>query len=164
MKILLICHEIPSMSVGATLPFYHMIRNISKMYDIRGNYTLIDTEDIDRLSKFCWYKHTNGYWASYSPKFITLHRFIMNFPKGKVVDHIHFNLNDHRKSQLRVCSIAENNQNNRARKTKIDKDLPVGVTRTKSGRFRSYICRYGIVHQKTFDTVEECVDYRNQFI
>ena len=34
MKILLICHEIPSMSVGATLPFYHMIRNISKMYDM----------------------------------------------------------------------------------------------------------------------------------
>ena len=33
-KILLICHDIPSLSVGATLPFYHLIKNIGNKYDI----------------------------------------------------------------------------------------------------------------------------------
>ncbi len=32
--ILLISHDIPSMSVGATIPIYHMIKNLSEQYDI----------------------------------------------------------------------------------------------------------------------------------
>lgn len=135
---------------------------VAKMYDVRGNYTLLDKEDVERVSRFCWYKHTNGYWVSYTP-FQQLHRFIMNCPKGKVVDHLHFNKNDHRKSELRICSQKENNQNNRARSNKTDKDLPVGVTRTKSGRYKSFISRNGVSHQKTFDTVQECIKFRGQW-
>ena len=33
-KILIICHDIPSLSVGATLPFYHLIKNIGNKYNI----------------------------------------------------------------------------------------------------------------------------------
>lgn len=33
-KILLICHDIPSMTVGATLPIYHLIRKLGLKYDI----------------------------------------------------------------------------------------------------------------------------------
>lgn len=33
-KILLICHDIPSMTVGATLPIYHLIRKLGLEYDI----------------------------------------------------------------------------------------------------------------------------------
>lgn len=45
-KILLICHDIPSMTVGATLPIYHLIKNLGKQYDIHlisfdsGKYSL----------------------------------------------------------------------------------------------------------------------------
>lgn len=137
--------------------------SVTRMYDNKGNCTLIDTEDIERLSKYCWYKHTNGYWVSYSPP-ISLHRFVMECPKEKVVDHIYFNKNDHRKSKLRVCSQGDNNRNNRARRTKKDSDLPVGVTRTKSGRFGAFIMLKGKAYQKTFDTVDECVSFRNSKI
>lgn len=34
LKILLICHDIPSKSVGATLPIYHLIKELGKRYDI----------------------------------------------------------------------------------------------------------------------------------
>ena len=33
-KILLICHDIPSMTVGATLPIYHLIKNLGRKYEI----------------------------------------------------------------------------------------------------------------------------------
>lgn len=45
-KILLICHDIPSMTVGATLPIYHLIKNLGKQYAIHlisfdsGKYSL----------------------------------------------------------------------------------------------------------------------------
>ena len=133
---------------------------VSLMTDSRGNSTFVDTEDVERLSKFCWYKHTNGYWVSYTP-FQQLHRFIMNCPRGKVVDHVNFDKDDHRKSELKVCSQRENNQNTRTRNTKIDKDLPVCVRRTKSNRYEAFITRNGIHYCKTFDSVEECVVWLN---
>ncbi|MBE6494189.1 MAG: glycosyltransferase [Methanosphaera stadtmanae] len=34
-NILLICHDIPSMTVGATLPIYHLIKNLGPKYDIK---------------------------------------------------------------------------------------------------------------------------------
>ena len=34
LKILLICHDIPSKSVGATLPIYHLIKELGNKYDI----------------------------------------------------------------------------------------------------------------------------------
>lgn len=40
-----------------------------------------------------------------------LHRLIMNPPKNMVVDHINHNIFDNRKSNLRICSKGENNQN-----------------------------------------------------
>lgn len=33
-KILLLCHDIPSMTVGATLPLYHLIKQLGNKYDI----------------------------------------------------------------------------------------------------------------------------------
>lgn len=55
-KILLICHDIPSMSVGATLPFYHMIRNLSTRYIL----DLICFDSKEHSIKFLE-KHLNKY-------------------------------------------------------------------------------------------------------
>ena len=33
-KILLICHDIPSLSVGATLPIYHLIKQLGSKHEI----------------------------------------------------------------------------------------------------------------------------------
>ncbi len=55
MKILLLCHDIPSISVGATLPIYHLIKQLHSKYDIHlvsfdsGNY---DINEISGLSSY----------------------------------------------------------------------------------------------------------------
>ena len=46
---------------------------------------------------------------------IEMHRFIMNFPKGKYVDHINHNTLDNRKCNLRICNNADNIRNGKIR-------------------------------------------------
>lgn len=82
------------------------------MYDNRGNYTLIDTEDIERLKPYYFIKDANGYWST-CHKNIKLHRFLMDAPEGMVVDHISHDRSDNRKCNLRVCTVGQNNMNNR---------------------------------------------------
>jgi hypothetical protein len=83
--------------------------------------TLIDEDDYEKIKKFTWYAHKGlddkfRATATYSNKenirkTIKLSRFIMNNPKGKVVDHINGNTLDNRKDNLRVCTNAENIRN-----------------------------------------------------
>lgn len=49
-------------------------------------------------------------------KRVRLHRFIVNAPAGMVVDHINMDITDNRKSNLRVCTVAENTRNRNVRK------------------------------------------------
>lgn len=43
---------------------YYIDDDVTKMYDNRGNYTLIDTEDIERLKPYYFIKDANGYWST----------------------------------------------------------------------------------------------------
>ena len=80
---------------------------------------LIDKEDIQKVSQFQWaidkvgenkfYISTNLY--NQHPRKLYLHRFITNCPTGKCVDHINHNRFDNRKINLKICTIAENNNN-----------------------------------------------------
>lgn len=91
---------------------YYIDGYITKMYDNRGNYTLIDTEDIERLKSYYFIKDTNGYWST-CHKNIKLHRFLMDCPNDMVVDHISHDKSDNRKCNLRVCTVRQNNMNNK---------------------------------------------------
>ena len=79
---------------------------------LRGQITIVDADDYDKVSTRKWVLGANGYAVSYkSYGMILMHRLIMNTPKGKVVDHINGNKLDNRKSNLRNCTHAENMQN-----------------------------------------------------
>lgn len=83
--------------------------------------TKIDTEDLKRLMRLdnTWYSHwSNGTGTYYvaakipgSEISIRLHRFLLNDPSGKVVDHINHDTLDNRKNNLRPITSAENAQN-----------------------------------------------------
>ena len=83
-----------------------------------GQHALIDERDFKSVSAFKWYC-CNGYarcdiQKNNKIKRIYMHRLIMNFPDklhGEV-DHINRNKLDNRRSNLRICSHAENSQNN----------------------------------------------------
>jgi len=88
-----------------------------------GNFSIVDTDDYDHLSKYKWYTSQDGnHFYAYAyisignkKKKIFIHRYIMNAPKGLVVDHIDGNGLNNRKSNLRICTKAQNVQNCRPR-------------------------------------------------
>lgn len=83
----------------------------------KDRFALIDEEDFERVSPWLWSVCVRQ--NPYSPyalrrqmhKTIYLHRFIMNAPKNRDVDHIDGNGLNCRKSNLRVCTHAQNQYN-----------------------------------------------------
>ena len=126
-------------------------------YEIKGDYTevytnntnskfLIDTEDLERVKEHCWYEANNGYIVFKDKKVTMLHRFVMNCNDKKlVVDHIHHDIKDNRKSQLRICSQKENTRNR------------IITQKTKSGETNIYIAKRG---NKIYYLVEKFGIYR----
>lgn len=98
---------------------------------------LIDTEDLELLENLnnTWCVHSNRKMSKFyingyhrlengRPRLIHLHRYILNAPKGKVVDHLNGNTFDNRKANLRVVTQNENSKN----QTKMNKNNKSGVT------------------------------------
>ena len=89
-----------------------------------GQFALVDDEDYDGLSKFKWCAHREGpriyalrgVGVRGSYKIIRMHRQIMNAPEGMVVDHVDGNPLNNQKSNLRICTQAQNNMNRRGPK------------------------------------------------
>jgi hypothetical protein len=90
----------------------------------QGLLTMVDDEDFDILSRVKWcvawtYRNfyaVRGVLICGKIKRITLHREIMNAPKGMEVDHINHNTLDNRKINLRICTRSENQHNQRKQK------------------------------------------------
>ncbi len=79
-----------------------------------GFFAKVDLEDYPIINSYSWY--IMGRYT-YSAKLGTsMHRFILNAPPDKDVDHINGNRFDNRKSNLRLCSKSENLANSKKRK------------------------------------------------
>ena len=82
----------------------------------KGKLALVDDEDFEHINQFSWY-YSNGYAYRPLPRktrkkpSISMHRLIMDDPAGKEVDHINGNRLDNRRSNLRICTKAENRRN-----------------------------------------------------
>ena len=89
-----------------------------------GNYDIqIDDEDFEKVSQYSWYaskdNRTDRYYIKTrltNGKVLLLHRYIMNAPKGKIVDHKDRDPLNNKKTNLRICSIAENTRNSKGKK------------------------------------------------
>ena len=79
-----------------------------------GLFAIVDDEDYERCSQFKWHLNAQGYAIHDSKKsdgartITRLSRFIMAAPGHLDVDHIHGNLLDNRKSELRLCTRQQN--------------------------------------------------------
>lgn len=80
-----------------------------------GQHAIVDDSDWEAVSPFKWYCSKNGYVVSGMGKSVPvyLHRFLMGFPKGKMVDHINGDKLDCRRSNMRLCTNQQNTWNNR---------------------------------------------------
>jgi len=88
--------------------------------NIRG-YVLVDDEDFDELNKTRWFLGKDGYalmslWFGRKVHTIRMHRVIMCTPKELYTDHRDENRLNNQKSNLRICTPAQNKRNSRVQR------------------------------------------------
>lgn len=87
----------------------------------QGKFALVDAADFDWLNKYPWHaKRYDRLWYAVNSYEINgrrttrrMHRMILNVPKGKQTDHRNLNGLDNRRTNLRICTHGQNNQNRR---------------------------------------------------
>ena len=94
---------------------------------VNGHIALVDDKDYDFVSQKRWYAGgpNKSYVVSTANSRITLHRYILNPPKGMVIDHIDGNGLNCTRANMRVCRHAQNLMNRG--KTKNNKSGYKGV-------------------------------------
>lgn len=85
---------------------------------IGKKFLLVDNKDFYLVKDIKWSLHPRSLrgWVPAIQKNVFIHRFILNPPKDKVVDHINHNTLDNRRVNLRICSRLENARNRRMNK------------------------------------------------
>lgn len=129
----------------------------------KGKTALIDAKDFELVSQYKWQYHHRGYAYSQTYlgggrknakyKKIWMHRLITNCPEDKIVDHISRDKLDNRRSNLRICTQAQNQMNAKIRDTNTSGYR--GVNKSK-GKWMARICVSGKrLFLGEFDTPEE---------
>ena len=81
----------------------------------KGYTTFVDEEDLYTVYQYNWRYHVSASGSSVVTqargKLLVLSRVIMNAPHDKVVDHIDHNTLNNSRSNLRICTRAENSRN-----------------------------------------------------
>lgn len=113
----------------------------------QGYYAKVNQRDFVRISRYKW--HLQRYkcvcYAARNERVgrrqitITMHRMIMNSPKGLFVDHINHDGLDNRRVNLRLATHAQNNRNRRKGCTAMRSRFKGVKPRTKSGSYEAQI-------------------------
>ena len=123
--------------------------------------TKIDLEDVDKCKKYYWYLHFCPHTKSFyfqardrdkKFKVIHLHRYLMDCPDNMVIDHINtYDHNDNRKSNLRIVTVKENNQNQ-----KLYCNNKSGIKGVSWHKIRQkWQVNVGNIYGGLYDTIEE---------
>lgn len=137
----------------------HLEEKYVEMFDSSDQKFLIDLEDLERVSQYCWTVRKGksfGYVKTWTKEkhSLLLHRFIMNAQPGQIIDHINRDPSDNRKANLRFCTWSQNNRN---------KSNVKGYYKTKNG-FLVQIKINRKVISKTCKTEEEAIAIRKQLV
>ena len=117
----------------------------------QGKYAIVDPEDYEELARYKW--HCQGMGGTYyafgnvrnGQRRVAIHRWIVGARRGEVVDHIDGDGLNNRRANLRICSVAENTRNRRARQGVSSRYK--GVTYyEKQGKWQARICAGGKRH------------------
>ena len=132
----------------------------------KNKVSLIDLDDVDKIKNNNWYIHKAGMVMSRisSDKHVKLHRYIMDFPTGKDIDHINHDKLDNRKSNLRICSHKQNARNTK-KMIKETSSIYKGVSfRSNYNNWRSFIkTNEKQIHLGIFENeIDAAIAYNNK--
>ena len=118
---------------------------------------IIDAEDVEKVKQHHWIISKNSscekFYVRDSSLKLRLHRYLMNCPKGMVVDHVEANTLDNRKCKLRICTELENTQNRTMYKNNKTGHKWICYDKKKS----RYILRIKKKHIGSYKTLMEAV-------
>lgn len=144
---------------------YDLTGDFGVGYTLKGEEFYFDLEDYNKIKDYCWFTNDGYFMArSLNNNFITrIHRIIMNVSDPEIkVDHIFHKKNDNRKSELRICSNAENcvnriiNKNNTSGKSGVH-------FRSDNNKWRARIWENGKCHSiGQFNTFEDAMLARDK--
>ena len=129
-------------------------------------YVSVDDEDFETLNKYIWHtswdKNVKNYYVKRhflkkenKKGTTTIHRVILNAPKGMCVDHINGNTLDNRRSNLRLVTNKQNSWNFRKFSNNTTGYKGVSFCKEKK-KFQSYIRVSGKqIHLGFFDIASE---------
>jgi hypothetical protein len=108
----------------------------------QGLYATVDAADYERVSQYKWFAtgcRGKVYAARHvEHRLVLMHRFIMNPPRDKCVDHSDGNGLNNRRANLRICTLQENSCNKHG-KRKFIGVYPYG----KTGKYQGRIMKQG---------------------
>ena len=132
-------------------------------------YFIVDAQDIPLLKTDTWYamycpKRKSHYLESKHK--VKFHRFIMNTPDNLVVDHIDRDTYDNRRQNLRNVTVEENTLNIRRPcfQTYAKKGSLKYLSKNPNGTWRFRLKNRQSFIDRTFNTKEEAIEYRNKFL
>ena len=107
----------------------------------------IDDEDFDRVSEYKWFavKHNGNYYAATffghwrTRKMVKMHSFIMENRDGLLVDHKDRNSLNNQKSNLRYCTVSQNNKNRNSWGASKYKGVSIVHGKNKKDYWRAFI-------------------------
>jgi hypothetical protein len=120
----------------------------------KGKYAIVDDADYNFLMQWRWFFNDKGKYGGYAVRSVTIdkktrntqmHRELMNPPKGMEVDHKNGDRLDNRRSNLRVCTHAQNCANRRMRE-----DNKSGFRGVHQGRGRNTWTAQIRLHNKQY--------------
>ena len=131
---------------------------------------LLDDEDYDRLENdfpnmnWAITKNRNKLYAEkrVNKKNVYLHRYIMNCPKGKYVDHINHNTLDNRKENLRITNNADNLRNGQLRLNNTTGINGVYYDKTRKKYVAKIKVNYKTINLGRYNTLEEATQKRKE--
>jgi len=131
---------------------------------------LLDDEDVEKVKQLHWninkFNHAmkRNYFYVVNRDGLLLHRYIMNAPKGLVVDHINGDKLDNRKQNLQICTVKKNSRKSQFRLT--NKSGHSGVFWYYYNNVNKWVAQiivdYKTIHLGYYDDIKDAIKAREK--